>query len=139
MMQFNLSRPRCLLLTMLVIALPSQAMAREAVEGVWRNRPNTLVVRIAPCGAALCGTVVGADAAAKASTRKAGTAKLVGTRLLTGFTRSSDGSYRGDIFNPNLNIHASGTVTVESPSVLVVKGCVLAGMICKQQHWLRVG
>ena len=117
----------------------SAASAAASLEGLWKNRPNTLVVNISPCGASLCGTVVQASDDAKASTRKAGTANLVGTKVLTGLRKSSEGTYSGQVFNPNLNIHASGTVTLESPTVLVVRGCVLAGLICRQQHWLRVG
>lgn len=126
----------CLLLA---VTVGAQASAREPIEGTWRNRPKTLVVRIEPCGQALCGTVVQAAEDAQDSVRKAGTPHLIGTRVLTDLHRSSGDSYVGQVFNPNLNIHAAGTVTLESPTVLVVKGCVLAGLICKQQHWTRVG
>jgi uncharacterized protein (DUF2147 family) len=119
-------------------AAPVQASAREVIEGVWRNRPNTLVVRIAPCGPDLCGTVVEATEDAKESTRKAGTPNLVGTKVLTRLHKSAADTYSGQVFNPNLNIHAAGTVTLVSPTVLIVKGCVLAGIICRQQHWTRV-
>ena len=114
------------------------ASAGEPIEGVWKNRPNTLIVRIAPCGGALCGTVIRAAEDAKESVRSAGAPNLVGTRILSGLRQSSAGSYKGDIFNPNLNLHAAGTLTLESPSVMLVRGCVLAGLICKQQHWIRI-
>jgi uncharacterized protein (DUF2147 family) len=117
---------------------PTQASVRDDIEGVWRNRPNTLVVRIAPCGATLCGTVVQATEDAKESTRKAGTPNLIGTQVLTQLRKSAAETYTGQVFNPNLNIHAAGTVTLVSPTVLVVRGCVLAGLICRQQHWTRV-
>lgn len=128
------------LLPFVLLATASvQASPGETIEGVWKNRPNTLVVRIAPCGGTLCGTVVGAAEDAKESVRRAGTPNLVGTRVLTGLRRSEDGAYRGDVFNPYLNIHAPGTITLESRKVLIVRGCVLAGLICRQQHWTRVG
>lgn len=114
------------------------ASAGEPIEGVWKNRPNTLIVRIAPCGGALCGTVIRAAEDAKESVRSAGAPNLVGTRILSGLRQSSAGSYKGDIFNPNLNLHAAGTLTLESRSVMLVRGCVLAGLICKQQHWIRI-
>ena len=132
-------RRTALLLPLVLFASAStRASPRETIEGVWKNRPNTLVVRIAQCGAAFCGTVVGASQDAKESVRKAGTASLVGTRVLTGLRRSGDGAYRGEVFNPNLNIHAAGTIMLESQNVLVVRGCVLAGLICRQQHWTRI-
>jgi uncharacterized protein (DUF2147 family) len=136
MLARTLSITLCLLLE---LTAATAAPARESIEGIWRNRPKTLIVRIEPCGPALCGTVVRAAEDAKESVRKAGTRNLVGTRILTGLRQSSTGTYTGDIFNPNLNIHASGTLTLESPSVMLVKGCVLAGLICKQQHWMRIG
>src|SRR5437588_4140867 len=110
---------------LLTVAASAQASAHDAIEGTWRNRPNTLVVRIAPCGTALCGTVVEAAADAKESVRKAGTPNLIGTRVLEELRKSAAGTYSGEVFNPNLNIHAAGTVTLVSPTVLVVKGCVL--------------
>lgn len=125
-----------LLAAFAIVSAP--AGAGEPIEGVWKNRPNTLTVRIAPCGVALCGTVIRAAEEAKESVRKAGSPNLVGTRILTDFRQSSPGSYKGDIFNPNLNLHAAGTLTLEGPSVMLVKGCVLAGLICKQQHWIRI-
>lgn len=126
------------LLGALVLVSSASALAREPIEGVWKNRPNTLLVKIAPCGASLCGTVIGAAEDAKESVRKEGTGTLIGTRVLTELRKAPDGSYRGVVYNPNLNIHASGTVTLVSPTVLLVKGCVLAGLICRQQHWNRV-
>lgn len=86
----------------------------------------------------MCGTVLAAADTAKESVRKAGTPTLVGTQVLTGLRRSSGGSYSGRVFNPNLNVHAAATVTLVSPTVLLVRGCVLAGLICREQHWTRV-
>lgn len=127
------------LLAIFLFLSPGTASAAAPIEGIWKNRPNTLVVKIAPCGSAFCGTVIRAADDAKESVRKAGTPNLVGTRILTGLRPSPYGGYKGDIFNPNLNVHAVGTLTLESPSIMLVKGCVLAGLICKQQHWIRVG
>lgn len=129
-----------LFLSSLVVAasFSTAASARDGIEGTWKNRPNTLLVRIAPCGDALCGTVLAAADTAKESVKKAGTPHLVGTQVLTGLRRASGGAYSGRIFNPNLNVHAAATITLVSPTVLLVRGCVLAGLICKEQHWTRV-
>jgi uncharacterized protein (DUF2147 family) len=129
-----------LFLSSLVVAasFSTAASARDGIEGTWKNRPNTLLVRIAPCGDALCGTVLAAADTAKESVQKAGTPHLVGTQVLTGLRRASGGAYSGRIFNPNLNVHAAATITLVSPTVLLVRGCVLAGLICKEQHWTRV-
>lgn len=128
-----------LILSGLAATVPAHADARDALEGVWRNRPHTLVVRIAPCGPALCGTVVEADADAQASTRRAGTPNLIGTQVLSQLRKSAKDTYKGQVYNPNLNIHAAGTVTLVSSSTLLVEGCVLGGLICRHQHWTRIG
>lgn len=135
MIRFSHIAAACLFASLPALA---PALPRDPIEGVWRNRPNTVVVRIAPCGASLCGTVIHAADDAKASTRKAGTSNLIGTQVLSGLRRSSAGTYTGQVFNPNLNVHASGTISLVSPTVLVVRGCVLAGLICRQQHWTRI-
>ena len=76
----NMNRTALILACLLAaVAVPAQASARDGIEGTWKNRPNTLVVRIAPCGNALCGTVIEAAEDAKESVRKAGTSNLVGT------------------------------------------------------------
>ncbi len=131
---------RAFIIPLLIVpAIAAATPASAGIEGVWRNRPKTLVVKIAQCGSALCGTIIEADEGAKESTRKAGTAHLIGTRVLSGLYKVAADTYKGDVFNPNLNIHASGTITQVGPNVLVIRGCVLAGLICKQQHWMRLG
>ena len=48
---------------------------------VLRNPSNSVHVRIHPCGKSRCGTVVWANAKAKADSARGGTTNLVGTEL----------------------------------------------------------
>ena len=49
-----------------------------------------------------------------------------------------DGVYKGKAFEPKRNIRGSATVRQVGPNVMVVKGCAILGMICKEQRWTRV-
>ena len=64
--------------------------------------------------------------------------RLIGTRLLTGLKADGQGSYKGRVFLPRRNMHAGATVRAAGNDVLLVKGCVVAGMVCQQQRWTRV-
>ena len=119
-------------------AVPATASAKAALEGQWRNPKGSVTVRLAPCGDGWCGTVVDASSKAKATARKGGTPHLIGTRILSGVRPSGGGEYKGRAFDPKRNLHAPATIRLLGPSTLVVKGCVLRGIICKEQRWKKV-
>jgi len=123
----------------LVAAAPLAANAPAPIAGRWQSPSDSVVVEVAPCGSAFCGTVVSATAKAKADARKGGTASLVGTRLMTGFKPIGGGKYRGKVLLPKRGMHATGTIRLAGRNTLVVEGCALAGIICKEQRWDRVG
>jgi uncharacterized protein (DUF2147 family) len=120
------------------VTVPVTASAQAALEGHWRNPKGSVVVRVTPCGNAYCGTVVEASDKAKATARKGGTPNLVGTRILSGMKATGDGTFKGLAFDPKRNIRAPATIRLLGGSTLVVKGCVLGGIICKEQRWTRV-
>ena len=70
--------------------------------------------------------------------RKGGTAKLVGTQILTGLTPIGEGKFRGRAFVPKRNIHATATVRQLSDDVMQVQGCVFGGLLCDSEKWTRV-
>ena len=114
------------------------APAKAPLEGQWRNPKGSVTVRVAACGDAWCGTVVSASAKAKAGARKGGTTTLIGTRILSGVRPSGPAEFRGTAFDPKRNIRAPATLRLLGPSTLVVRGCVLRGIVCKEQRWTRV-
>ena len=123
------------------LALLSLASAAQAapIEGRWQNPKDSVIVEVKPCGAATwCGRVSWASAKARADAREAGTANLVGTRLLTGLRADGKGGYKGRVFLPKRKMHAGANVRVAGGGTLLVKGCALAGLICKEQRWTRV-
>ena len=104
----------------------------------WRNPKDTVRIRLAPCGRErMCGTVIWASDKAKADARKGGTENLIGANLFRDFQRVSPGQYKGHVFVPDMNRTFSGHIQIQGDS-MTGKGCVLAGLICKQQVWTRI-
>jgi uncharacterized protein (DUF2147 family) len=120
-------------LALMAAALPAAASA-EAIEGHWTNPKHTVIVRVAPCGPAFCGTVTWASAKAK---RKTGD-ELVGMQLMTGFTPDGSGAYKGRVFEPRHDLRGTGTIRLVGRNTMVIKGCAIAGLLCKEQRWTRI-
>ena len=59
-------------------AAVTSAQAAAPIEGRWTNPKRNVVVRVAPCGPAYCGTVIEASSKVKANARKGGTPNLIG-------------------------------------------------------------
>ena len=126
-----------LALTLLFLAaVPASALA--SVEGRWTNPKRSVVIEVGRCGAAWCGTVVWATPKAKANARKGGTENLIGTRILSGARPVGPNVYKGRAFVPRRNIHSSATIRQTGPNAMVVEGCAIAGLLCKEQRWTRV-
>ena len=114
------------------------ALAQASVEGRWTNPKRSVVIEVARCGPAWCGTVVAASATAKANARKGGTENLIGTRILSGARPVGKGVFKGRGFVPRRNIYAPATIRQRGPNVMEVEGCTFAGLLCKEQRWIRV-
>lgn len=116
----------------LAATVPVTASAQAALEGRWKNPKGSVVVNVAPCGDAYCGTVSWASA----KNREKGTTP--GTRVLTDLKPTGNGTYKGRAYEPKRNLRGSATVRQVNPDLMIVKGCVIGGLLCKEQRWLRV-
>ena len=113
----------------------SQGVGRDIVL---RNPSNSVHVRVHPCGKGRCGTVVWANAKAKADSARGGTPNLVGTELFREFSEVSPKVWKGKIFVPDLNKVFTGTGTVKDQNTVVARGCLIGNIGCKSQTWTRV-
>ena len=133
-----MKRLSAILELLVLAAVPAAAAAFESsVEGRWTNPERSVVIDVGRCGPAWCGTVVWASPKAKANARKGGTDNLVGTRILSGARPDGKGGYKGRAFVPRRNIRSSATMRQVGPNTMVVEGCALAGLLCKEQRWVR--
>ena len=110
-------------------ALAGPALAQEAT-GTWLRSNGESRVRIAPCGAALCGHVVWLKDPANSKSK-------VGQKVFFDMKPNGPGKWSGQAFNPEDGKNYSGTMQVNGGS-LTTAGCVLGGLICKSVNWSRV-
>lgn len=131
-----LARP--LLLALLIaaplIAGPLPALAQDAT-GLWRSEATDegyIEVRIAPCGAALCGTIQRArDLAGAEQAYPHSGKRMIWDMVADGPGKWSD----GQIWDPR-NDRTFNSRMELSGNRLIVAGCVLG--ICQRQTWQRV-
>lgn len=126
----------------LLAARHAQAQPAPSVYGRWLTDDRSGVVEVAPCGAALCGTLVRVlNPAAPARDINNPDPRLrdhplVGTRILTGL-KPADGHWRGGrAYDPKVGRSYRASVALGGPARLDVTGCVL--FLCQTRHWTRV-
>ena len=128
------------LLTLAALSLAVPAAAAPPAPkwaGVWRNASNSVHLRTAPCGRAMCGTVIWASEKAKADVAARG-GTLIGTQLFRDFRDTGGGVWSGQVYVPDIDQVFSGTITPRGPNTLVGEGCLFGSFGCKQQVWTRV-
>lgn len=101
----------------------------DDVSGVWLRESGASKVRFAPCGGAVCGTLVwikeGTDTPAK-----------VGQRLFSGMKSTGPNSWSGSYNNPDDGKTYTAKMSL-SGGTLTTEGCALGGMICRSSTWTR--
>jgi uncharacterized protein (DUF2147 family) len=101
------------------------------------NERRTAIIRIADCPTGLCGTVIWSAPAAQDDATRGGTDDLNGTTVMFGFTPVLPHQWRGKLFLPDQNRTVRATIDLQADGALRVKGCKLAGLVCKTQRWAR--
>ncbi len=119
-------------LILLAVIVPVTASAQAALEGRWKNPKGSVIVNVERCGDAYCGTVSWATA----KNREKGVSP--GTRVLSDLRPQGNGVYRGRAFEPKRNIGGSAIVHQVGPNIMIVKGCAVIGLLCKEQRWIRI-
>lgn len=120
------------------------AAAAPAIEGDWVTADRSAVVRIAPCGSRLCGTVVRILARAPNVPRtdvnnpdaRLRSRPLVGLTVLSGFAGSGASWSGGRAYDAKSGRSYRSSLTGNGDGSPTVTGCFL--FICQSQRWLRV-
>lgn len=113
----------------LSLAAVSATPALADPTGTWLRENGASRVRISPCGANFCGTIVwlkDADGPAK-----------VGQRVFYDMAANGANKWSGKAFNPEDGKTYSGTMSL-SGSSLTTAGCVLGGLVCRSVNWRKV-
>jgi uncharacterized protein (DUF2147 family) len=112
------------------------AVAADPIEGRWQTAPddngNIGIIDVAPCGPALCGTLI---AAFDASGTRVET-PTVGRQIIWDTVANGDGTYEGRIYAPDRDKEYASSLEL-SGDRLAVSGCMLG--ICRSGGtWVRV-
>jgi len=110
------------------LALPDTARAADPY-GVWLRPSTGTQVHFYNCGGKLCGKVVGV----KDQSRKG----EIGKMIMRGAVKSGDNKWQGDLTDVSNGKVYSGVVTLESPTGLNLKGCVM-GLLCQGETWQKI-
>ncbi len=111
------------------------AAAADPLVGMWRTAQdddgNSGLIEVAPCGAALCGTLVQAYDASGAVI----SSDRIGTQIISATVPEGGGAYRGKVYSPDRDKTYNSRLRL-SGNQLAVSGCVLG--ICRDGGtWVR--
>jgi uncharacterized protein (DUF2147 family) len=131
-------------LTMLTVATTAQT---NGPTGVWLTQKGDAHVRVAPCGGALCGTVVWLKNPIDSETGRPLTDKhnpdparrnspMLGTQIMFGMRPSGPDRWSGHFYNGEDGKTYEGNLVVLGPESLKVEGCLIG--ICMGETWRRV-
>jgi uncharacterized protein (DUF2147 family) len=138
-------RPFLLKLSLIGLSLgllaPLAARAAEAT-GEWLIEDGDARVRIAHCGADLCGSVAWIkEGAPTVDVNNPDPAKrtrsLIGSPVLLGLKPSGDSQWTGSLYNAEDGRTYTGKLSIVDEHHVKVSGCVLGGLICQTQTWTR--
>lgn len=116
------------LLPIAALALPVAA-ADDLAGTTWLRDSGNARIQFAPCGNALCGSVVWLK-----DTNGPGE---LGTRIFYDMKPAGANVWEGKAFNPEDGKTYSGKMTLAG-ATLTTSGCVFGGLLCKSVKWSRV-
>ena len=130
-----------LILAALLAFLPAFSALADDPQGIWLNDAQSFRIRVSPCGAALCGTLVwlreprndefNPDPAKREQ-------PLLGLRLVSGMmpTNAPD-EWKGSAYNPEDGRSYVETMNLKEGKLLT-QGCVANTAICHSAAWTKV-
>jgi uncharacterized protein (DUF2147 family) len=123
---------------MLALTIAAAARAADRPEGRWISQSGNVEVEIAPCGGALCGTVVRVMANRSMDGPGASTAPpaRVGLRIISGLTPSGDGRWTGTTFDRESG-RTYDVVITPLGRTMIFRPYVLTPLFGKSQTWTR--
>jgi uncharacterized protein (DUF2147 family) len=117
------------------------------LKGTWLTEEGKAHVVFEPCRPKLCGKIIwlkeANDAAGKPlvdalnENQSLRTRPIIGLQL-TELETDGNGGWKGQIYNPEDGKSYAAQAAVQSDGSLLIKGCMLGGLLCDDQTWTRV-
>lgn len=118
-----------LVMGLALLAAAASSVRGDDVGGTWLRDTGASKVKFAPCGGALCGSIVwlkpGVDTPAK-----------LGQKVFFDMKPAGDNAWSGSAFNPEDGKTYTGKMSLAG-GTLTTQGCAMGGMICKSSTWTR--
>jgi len=120
------------------------APAVPSVFGEWLVEDGTAQVRVVSCTDSVWGVISWTKGEPGLDTRNPDpekrTRSVLGMPILLGMKPSADhpGRFDGEVYNAEEGDNYISHISLSSPDVLRIEGCVLGGWICGGQDWTRV-
>lgn len=133
-----------LLTTVLTVA---SANAHDPT-GVWHTERRLAQVLISKCADDFCGSIVAlkdpidqATGRPQTDTENEDPAKrnrpVIGIQVVIGMKPSGVNRWSGRLYNAEDGKTYSGNLMMDDPNILKVEGCIMAGLLCQTQSWVR--
>lgn len=116
-------------LSVLWLAGAAVAASQPDPSGIWMRGDGNAKVRIAPCGSDICATNLWI--------KDTSGGENVGDKLVMTVKPKSADTLAGKAFDPKRNLTYSIQVRVRKAS-LVTRGCIVGGLVCKNESWARI-
>ena len=116
--------------------------------GTWLTGDKKGKVKIVNCGGALCGTLIWLQEPIDPETKQPKTDKhnvdagkqgrpLLGIPIVLNMKPNGGEQWQGQVYNAEDGNTYSGSFTMTGANSAQLKGCVMGGLICKSQTWIR--
>jgi uncharacterized protein (DUF2147 family) len=124
------------------------AQTAAGLEGIWLTEDGAAKIRFEPCGSMLCGRLVWLREPNDPQTGRAildkhnpdpalRTRQLLGIALFTDVTPLRLGEWHAVAYNAENAGSYDVTLTLTAPNALALRGCGLAGLVCRTERWTR--
>ena len=133
-------------LTLILVLAPFAAHGAD-LKGKWLTSRGKGQVLFEPCGPKLCGKLVWIKEPNDRSGKPATDARnedpslrsrpVLGLRL-TELESDGDGAWKGTIYNPDDGKTYTAKAAMQSDGTLLVKGCILGGLVCNGETWTHI-
>jgi uncharacterized protein (DUF2147 family) len=134
------------LLCLLIAVAPYGACAAE-LKGKWLTDEGKGHVLFESCGSKMCGKIVWLkepnDESGKPHVDALNQDKNLRSRPIIGLKLTElepdgNGSWKGIIYNPEDGKSYKAQASIQRDGSLLVKGCIMGGLLCDDQTWKRV-
>jgi uncharacterized protein (DUF2147 family) len=121
--------------------LPVGSALAQSPLGEWRVKEGTADIRIVQCNGGLWGVIAWTKGTPGTDDNNPDpalrTRSLLGMPILINMQQSGD-RWEGQVYNAENGQTYTSYISLRSPDVLQIEGCVLGGLICGGEDWTRV-